>query len=322
MWWRRRESNPRPKACPRGTLHACPFLFSHARRGETANNRQAPDPVKSRDRTPSRRSIASLFNGIWPPTTRPGQGRRSLLIKQRERTEYPQLTDVPSDLRVNGARHASRESLPPSKPFRPLSVKTTITRTLALERHLLYCKAAGPPGQALGTVARADPRSAGLRLEARRRAPRRITDSAIFRPTDDRAAAGIWSWRNLAASAAAARVQCDGSVQQAVPVVLAAPPALTCRRHAPHNAKRSSSACDRRDPVSGPSRPSLDRRMLSIAVAPLGSDNKRVTGLPPPPDRTMGLHENPQTIGGAGRRTRAVREHRRQPGWHLGRAQA
>src|SRR3954452_8246207 len=41
------------------------------------------------------------------------------LIRLRERTEYPQLTDVPSDLRVNGARHASRESLPPSKPCRP-----------------------------------------------------------------------------------------------------------------------------------------------------------------------------------------------------------
>ena len=124
MNWRRRESNPRPKAFSRGTLHACPFLFSHARRGETANNRQAPDSVKSRHRTPSRRSIASLFNGIWPPTTRLGQGRRSQLIRLRERTDYPQLTDVPSDLRVNGARHASRESLPPSKPFRPLGGKT------------------------------------------------------------------------------------------------------------------------------------------------------------------------------------------------------
>src|SRR3954462_9485599 len=41
------------------------------------------------------------------------------LIRLRERTVYPQLTDVPSDLRVNGARHASRESLPPSKPCRP-----------------------------------------------------------------------------------------------------------------------------------------------------------------------------------------------------------
>jgi hypothetical protein len=76
--------------------------------------------VKSRRRTPRRRPPASLFNGIWPPTTRRGQGRRSQRIRLRERTKYPQLTDVPSDLRVNGARHAFHESLPPSKPYRPL----------------------------------------------------------------------------------------------------------------------------------------------------------------------------------------------------------
>ena len=46
------------------------------------------------------------------------------LIRLRERTVYPQLTDVPSDLRVNGARHASRESLPPSKPGRPHVVRS------------------------------------------------------------------------------------------------------------------------------------------------------------------------------------------------------
>ena len=122
-WWRRRESNPRPKILPRRTLHAYPLLFSHARRGEAAQNRQAPDPVKSRGWTPGRRPTTSLFNGIWPPTTRRGQGRRSQLIKLRERTNYPQLTDVPSDLRVNGARHASRDSLPPSKPCRPHKVR-------------------------------------------------------------------------------------------------------------------------------------------------------------------------------------------------------
>ena len=44
-WWRRRESNPRPKARPRGTLHACPLLISRARREEAAKNRRAPDPV-------------------------------------------------------------------------------------------------------------------------------------------------------------------------------------------------------------------------------------------------------------------------------------
>jgi len=35
-WWRRRESNPRPKARRRGTLHACPHLLSHARREDAA----------------------------------------------------------------------------------------------------------------------------------------------------------------------------------------------------------------------------------------------------------------------------------------------
>ena len=64
----------------------------------------------------------SLLNGVWSPTTSRGQGRRHGLIKPRERTDFPQLTDVPSDLRVNGARHASRDPVPPSKPIRPREV--------------------------------------------------------------------------------------------------------------------------------------------------------------------------------------------------------
>src|SRR5262245_8724956 len=91
--WRRRESNPRPKVLPRGTLHACPLLMSHARRDEAAKNRRAPDSETSRDQMPSRHLTASLFNGVWPPTTRRGRGRRSQLIKLRERTVNPQLTD-------------------------------------------------------------------------------------------------------------------------------------------------------------------------------------------------------------------------------------
>src|SRR5262249_53603800 len=47
-------------------------------------------------------------------------GGTSRLIKQRERAACPQLRCVPPDLRGDGARHASRESLPPSKPCRPL----------------------------------------------------------------------------------------------------------------------------------------------------------------------------------------------------------
>src|SRR5262249_5719619 len=46
-------------------------------------------------------------------------GGTSRLIKPRERAACPQLRCVPPDLRGDGARHASRESLPPSKPFRP-----------------------------------------------------------------------------------------------------------------------------------------------------------------------------------------------------------
>src|SRR5947207_4138132 len=88
-------------------------VFS-ARREEAAKNRRAPASEKSHSRTPRRRPTASLFNDIWPPTTRRGRGRRSLLIQQRERTEYPQLTDVPSDYRVDRARHASCVSLSPS----------------------------------------------------------------------------------------------------------------------------------------------------------------------------------------------------------------
>ncbi len=118
-WWRRRELNPRPKARRRRTLHAYPLLLSRAQRVKAAKNRQVARPGLSHPRAPSRHSRASLLNDIRPPTTRRGQGERSQRIRLRERTEYPQLTDVPSDLRVNGARHASRDLAPPSKPIRP-----------------------------------------------------------------------------------------------------------------------------------------------------------------------------------------------------------
>jgi hypothetical protein len=118
-WWRRRELNPRPKARRHETLHAYPLLLSRAQREEAAKNRRVTRLGISHPRTPSRHPGASLFNGIRPPTTRRGQGERHSLIKLRERTVNPQLTDVPSDLRVNGARHASRDLEPPSKPNSP-----------------------------------------------------------------------------------------------------------------------------------------------------------------------------------------------------------
>src|SRR5215813_10096590 len=117
--WRRRESNPRPKVPPRGILHAYPFLNSHGQREETAKNRQPPDSVfltvgRRATIQPPARLMAS---GPQPPGE--AEADAHSLIKLRERTDYPQLRDIPPDLRVSGARHASRESLPPSKPNRP-----------------------------------------------------------------------------------------------------------------------------------------------------------------------------------------------------------
>ena len=85
---------------------------------------------KSRGHAPRRRAATSLFNGVRPSTTRRGQGERHSLIKLRERTDCPQLTDVPSDLRVNGARHASRNLMPPSKPISPPQGESLTHRTL------------------------------------------------------------------------------------------------------------------------------------------------------------------------------------------------
>ena len=57
-WWRRRESNPRPKARRRGNLHACPHLFSHARREDAAKTAG----------TPASENLAATRRGAaWPP---------------------------------------------------------------------------------------------------------------------------------------------------------------------------------------------------------------------------------------------------------------
>jgi len=68
-WWRRRESNPRPRVRPRGTLHACPLLNSHARREEAAQNRQAPDPVHltTGGRAALRSPACLMTSGPQPP---------------------------------------------------------------------------------------------------------------------------------------------------------------------------------------------------------------------------------------------------------------
>lgn len=129
-WWRRRESNPRPKARRRGTLHACPLLFSRARREKAAKNRQAPDPERL---TVARRAAAqppACLMTFDPQPPGEAEANAHSLIRLRERTENPQLTDVPSDLRVNGARHASRDLELPSKPNSPPRLRSVARRTL------------------------------------------------------------------------------------------------------------------------------------------------------------------------------------------------
>lgn len=143
-WWRRRELNPRPRARPRETLHACPLLLSRARREKAAKNRQAPDPVcLTTGRRAAVRPPACLMASDPPPSGKARADAHSL-IRLRERTEYPQLTDVPSDLRVNGARHASRESLPPSKPCRPHLERTARRRSSSLIRTIIVRPSSRP----------------------------------------------------------------------------------------------------------------------------------------------------------------------------------
>ena len=69
VWWRRRESNPRPKARPRGTLHACPLRGCRVRRVEAAKYRQT---VASENLAGSRRGATSppaclMASGPQPP---------------------------------------------------------------------------------------------------------------------------------------------------------------------------------------------------------------------------------------------------------------
>jgi hypothetical protein len=93
------------------------------------------------------------------PAPQARTGWTSLLIKQRERAANPQLRCVPSDLRVDGARHASHESLPPSKPCRPPASSRRewpITGYKVLAIRSRHCTAAGLGRQTilfLGVVA-------------------------------------------------------------------------------------------------------------------------------------------------------------------------
>jgi hypothetical protein len=133
--------------------------MSHARREEAAKNRRTPDPEHlTIARRAAARSPACLMTfGPQPP----GEVKANAhsLIRLRERTENPQLTDVPSDLRVNGARHASRDLAPPSKPMSPprlRSVTKERRRGVPVDsagrspaRPLLYALSRRPEGRPL-----------------------------------------------------------------------------------------------------------------------------------------------------------------------------
>src|SRR5919198_313674 len=90
----------------------------------------------------SRRPRVGTARGDQPafmtssPALQASSGWTSLLFKQRERAACPQLRCVPPDLRGDGPRHASHESLPPSKPCRP-HTNELIVKWLA-KTELLY----------------------------------------------------------------------------------------------------------------------------------------------------------------------------------------
>jgi hypothetical protein len=159
---------------------------------------------------------------------------------------YPQLTDVPSDLRVNGARHASRESLPPSKPFRPLMVRTIGARGSPPPSTLPYTFYAWPSTRGEHNVRMStvpDRRSSALSPSAPQH---RRSGRASRLPIQIESALGF---RHGAVAAEATKRRSlrlrpvpAGSVQQPVPVALAGLSALTWVRSDPHNARRSHMA--------------------------------------------------------------------------------
>ena len=117
--WRRRESNPRPRARYRRTLHACPLLLSHGRPGEEAKTASRYSREASRRPRPGTTSSSQPACLTSTPRAQATCRWTSLLVKQRERAANPQLWLFPPDLRVDGARHASHGPIPPSKPSRP-----------------------------------------------------------------------------------------------------------------------------------------------------------------------------------------------------------
>ena len=65
-WWRRRESNPRPKVCLRGTLHACPPLNVSLPVSKDGEKPPEASAEKSRRRVSAPRATASPLYDVQP----------------------------------------------------------------------------------------------------------------------------------------------------------------------------------------------------------------------------------------------------------------
>src|SRR5262249_44331783 len=97
-------------------------------------------PLAPMDLVVARRNRQRRPASCYDIRSRPeGEDERDVacLIKPRERAACPQLRCVPPDLRGDGARHASRDSLPPSKPYRPHIYKVW-PRRARVDVHVQY----------------------------------------------------------------------------------------------------------------------------------------------------------------------------------------
>ena len=76
-WWRRRESNPRPKIQHRRNLHAYPPLIVSLPASKGGGNRRKPSPDSSHPRVSVPRAWTSPLYDTWLPARGRGQDRRA-----------------------------------------------------------------------------------------------------------------------------------------------------------------------------------------------------------------------------------------------------
>ena len=77
-WWRRRESNPRPRVRCRRTLHACPPLKFSPPTSKGGGNRRRPSPDASHRRVAVPRATTSPLYDAYPRPV--GAARVSALL--------------------------------------------------------------------------------------------------------------------------------------------------------------------------------------------------------------------------------------------------